>query len=152
MNTKFFYYGILAILILLVILGNWGFLLGFVIAGAIFWYFGEEKVKKAVSDVYEKTQDLAIDLRDKVAPQKETLETIIRQSTIVPTDINSLYQIVIIAGEKSYLLKPLCITMVPQELSCGKTIKIITVYKRDGLEVEKKQTIETTDGMKYEIV
>lgn len=152
MNTKFFYYGILAILILLVILGNWGFLLGFVIAGAIFWYFGEEKVKKAVSDVYEKTQDLAIDLRDKVAPQKETLETIIRQSTIVPTDINSLYQIVIIAGNKSYLLKPLNITMIPQELSCGKTIKIITVYKRDGLEVEKKQTIETTDGMKYEIV
>ena len=151
MDTKKFYYAIVAIVLLLAIFGSWRFLFGFVVAGAIFWYFGEEKVKKAVSDVYEKTQDAVRDIQDKVAPKEETIEVAISKSTIFPTDVNGLYQIVIIAGNKSYLLKPLDITILPEELNCGKTIKIVSTYKRNGLEVEKKQTIKA-NGATYEVM
>ncbi|MBQ8751345.1 MAG: hypothetical protein IJZ30_06900 [Alphaproteobacteria bacterium] len=151
MDTKKFYYVIVAIVLLLAIFGSWRFLFGFVVAGAIFWYFGEEKVKKAVNDVYKKTQSITRDIQDKVVPNGETIEVAISKSTIFPTNINGLYQIVIVAGNKSYLLKPFNITMLPEEFATGKTIKIITAYKRNGLEVEKIQTIEA-NGTSYEIV
>lgn len=151
MGYKNFYYGIIAVLVPLIVLGSWRFLFGFVVAGAIFWYFGEERVKKAAKDAKEKTIDLAKDLQDKIMPKEETVEVAISQSSIFPSEINGLYHIVIIAGGKSYLLKPLNITMVPQELSCGRSIKIITTYKRDTLQLEKKQIIEA-NGVKFEVL
>ena len=148
---KKFYYAIIVAILIIAIISSWDFLFGFVIAGVIFWYFGEEKVKSAVKNVYDKTHDLAKDLQNKTVPKAETAEVIISQSSIFPSNINSLYQIVIIAENKSYLLKPLEITMLPVELASGKTIQIITSYKRDGLEVIKEQKI-VANGNNYEVI
>ena len=48
MKNKTMIIAVVAVLLLLILLGNWGFVLGFALAIAICWFFGFEQVKAFV--------------------------------------------------------------------------------------------------------
>lgn len=151
MKTKNFFYVVIGIAVLLVIFGSWKFLLGFVLAGAIFWYFGETRVKEAVKNAYSKTKDVVDELHDTVIPQNEEKETVVTSSFISPSEINGLYQIIVVAEGKSYILKPSKVSLIPEELTSGQTIIIKTTYCVSGVKPVKKQVIIAINNT-YEVV
>ncbi len=140
----------IVIAVLLLVFGSWKFLTGFVLAGAIFWYFGEARVKEAVKNAYDATKNVVDNLQETVIPQGEEKLTAVHNSFITSTGTNGLYQIIIVADGKSYLLKPSNVSMIPEELAAGRAIKIKTEYVLDGIKPVKKQVIITKENT-YEV-
>ena len=58
MKNKTIIIAVVAVLFLLILLGNWGFVFGFALAIAVCWFFGFEKVKEFALAVWEGCQNL----------------------------------------------------------------------------------------------
>lgn len=151
MTTKNFFYIVICIAVLLLIFGSWKFLTGFALAGAIFWYFGETRVKEAVKNAYDTTKGMVDNLQETIIPQDEECVTAVRSSFITSAGIIGLYQIVIVADGKSYLLQPCNISQIPEELGAGRVITIKTHCVWNGIKPVKKQVI-IAKGKTYDVV
>lgn len=151
MKTKNFFYIVICIAVLLLIFGSWKFLTGFALAGAIFWYFGEARVKEAVKNAYDTTKGMVDNLQETIIPQDEEHLTAVHSSFITSAGTIGLYQIVIVADGKSYLLQPSKISQIPEELGAGRSITIKTHSVWDGIKPVKKQVI-IAKGNTYDVV
>ena len=73
MKNKTIIIAVVAVLLLLILLGNWGFVLGFALAIAICWFFGFEQVKAFVLMVWEWCQNLWGSFRLWLRPKEKTI-------------------------------------------------------------------------------
>lgn len=152
MKNKTMIIAVVAVLLLLILLGNWGFVLGFALAIAICWFFGFEQVKAFVLMVWEWCQNLWGSVSENLGDKEETVDAIISDSVVIPyTSSENKFQIMVTAGGKSYMLKPTESGVLPSCLTKGKTVQIKTKFVRQGLKTVKVVSL-VADGQVFEVM
>lgn len=152
MKNKTMIIAVVAVLLLLILLGNWGFVLGFALAIAICWFFGFEQVKAFVLMVWEWCQNLWGSVSENLGDKEETVDAIISDSVVIPyTSSENKFQIMVTAGGKSYMLKPTESGVLPSCLTKGKTVQIKTKFVRQGLKTVKVVSL-IADGQVFEVM
>ena len=127
MKNKTIIIAVVAVLFLLILLGNWGFVFGFALAIAVCWFFGFEKVKEFALDVWEGCQNLWGSVSENLGDKEETIDAVISDSVVIPyTSSENKFQIMVTAGGKCYMLKPTESGVLPSCLTKGKQVQIIT--------------------------
>ena len=107
MKNKTIIIAVVAVVLLLILLGNWGFILGFALAIAVCWFFGFEKVKEFMLVVWKGCQNLWGSVSENLGDKEETVESVISDSVVIPyTSSENKFQIMVTVGGKSYMLKP----------------------------------------------
>lgn len=150
MKNKTIIIAVVAVLFLLILLGNWGFVFGFALAIAVCWFFGFEKVKEFALAVWEGCQNLWGSVSENLGDKEETIDAVISDSVVIPyTSSENKFQIMVTAGGKCYMLKPTESGVLPSCLTKGKPVQIKTKFVRQGLKTVKEVSL-IADGQVFE--
>ena len=150
MKNKTIIIAVVAVLFLLILLGNWGFVFGFALAIAVCWFFGFEKVKEFALAVWEGCQNLWGSVSENLGDKEETIDAVISDSVVIPyTSSENKFQIMVTAGGKCYMLKPTESGVLPSCLEKGKTVQIKTKFVHQGLKTVKEVSL-VADGQVFE--
>ncbi len=149
MNKKTFYSAIAILAILLLLVCSWKFVLGMAVAVVVMWVFGEEKVKKFLTELFTQTKKSVKQAHDEFKCEEEKI--IIDSTSIAHSKKDGWYHIVIVANGKSWVTKPLQDQAIPQSLTAGKevTVKTIRNLSSKGLTT-KTVIIAGTDTFEVE--
>ncbi len=119
MDKKIIYL-IAALAILAVIIGGWKFFLSFAIAIIIVVLVGEAQVKTFLKWLYHQAKQLWQEVR----PDMDDDWDKIQDSFCSLVDDNKA-NIVVIINSKSYLLRPLEVSSVPEDLQKGQKARVV---------------------------
>lgn len=148
MNKKMFYSVIAILIIVLLLVCSWKFVLGIVVALAVVYFFGEEKVKTFLLNLFNQTKETLNEAHNEF--KKEEIKTKIDGVSMAATKQNGWYQIVIVADGKSWLLKPSENSMIPGVLKVGAEITIRTTRTLTTKGFETK-TVVIADDETFEV-
>lgn len=148
MDKKVFYSVIAILIIVLLLVCSWKFILGIVVALALVYFFGEEKVKTFLVNLFNQTKETVQEVHDEF--KKEELKTKIDGVSMAATKQHGWYQVVIVAGGKSWLLKPSENPMIPEVLKVGTEITIRTTRTVTTKGIETK-TVVIANGETFEV-
>ena len=152
MKNKTIIIAVVAVFLLLILLGNWGFILGFALAIAVCWFFGFEKVKEFMLVVWKGCQNLWGSVSENLGDKEENVDATISDSVVIPyTSSENKFQIMVMAGGKCYMLKPTESGVLPSCLEKGKTVQIKTKFVRQGLKTVKVVSL-IADGQVFEVM
>ena len=119
MDKKIIYL-VAALAILAVIIGGWKFFLSFAIAIIIVMLVGEAQVKTLLKWLYHQAKQLWQEVR----PDMDDNWDKIQDSFCSLVDDNKA-NIVVIINSKSYLLRPLEVSSVPEDLQKGQKARVV---------------------------
>ena len=148
MNKKMFYSVIAILIIVLLLVCSWKFVLGIVVALAVVYFFGEEKVKTFLLNLFNQTKETVQEVHDEF--KKEETNVVIDGVSMAATKQHGWYQVVIVAGGKSWLLKPSENSMIPEVLKVGAEITIRTTRALTTKGLETK-TVVVANGETFEV-
>lgn len=148
MDKKVFYSVVAIVIVVLLLVCSWKFVLGIIVALALVWFFGEEKVKTFLVNLFNQTKETVQEVHDEF--KKEEFKTKIAGVSMAATKQNGWYQIVIVADGKSWLLKPSENPMIPEVLKVGTEITIRTTRTVTTKGIETK-TVVIANGETFEV-
>lgn len=149
MDKKVFYTLVAIAICVLLLLFSWRFFLGVVVALAVVYFFGENKVKSFLTDLFSQTKTTVEQVYDGFKTEEK--KVVVESVSVTSTSQHGWYQLVIEADNKKWFIKPSSNSLIPEVLTAGAEITIKTERNltSNGL---KTQTVIIAEGEIFEVV
>lgn len=137
---------VIVIIVVILILSSGKFFLGmfagFILAYILYKFFGEQKIKDFLTNLFNKGKTKLEEAKDNL--QNERQEAYIDSVALAET--GGMYQVIIVSGGKCWMLKPTHSSTIPPELYKGAKITIVTTRNigRSGIEVKTRIIAQST--------
>lgn len=106
---------------------------------AAFLYFGEDKVKAFLAQIWSKTKDISKDLPKQNVDEELTVRDV--ACVKLPNTGNNPYQIEVVTEKGLLKLVAQSEEWIPECLKKGRKVRHKIIYTLNGLEVQKEETI-----------